>query len=159
MMTMKEKWEQMFTNLIKYKEENGHCNVPLRHDKLGRWVEKQRTKFRRKELSSWQIESLTSIGFEWKRQEHSKPRNPVSRETHDANFDDMVKRVVEYVEKEGHGWIPQRYEKDKQLANWAKNRRSEWKRGTMRQQQVDDLNKAGFVWQAKKGRSSKNSVI
>ena len=91
-----------------------------------------------------------------RRQEHSKPRNPVSRDTFDANFDEMVRRVADYVQKKGHGWIPQRYEEDRQLATWAKNRRSEWTRGTLSKKQVEDLNNAGFVWQAKKGRRPKH---
>ena len=157
---MREQWEAMFGRLKEYKREHGHCNVPSRrgedrdiipshHNKLGRWVEKQRTKFRTGDLSSSQIELLCSLDFEFKRQHQSKPRNPVSKVLRDAKFDDMLRRVVEYVEQEGHGWIPQRYEGNRKLACWAKNRRSEWKRGILQKNRVDDLNKAGFVWEAK----------
>jgi len=97
------KWEIVMGRLKDYKRENGNCNVPSHHDKLGRWVQKQRTKFRTVELSSSQIESLRSIDFEFERQEHSKPRNPVSGELIDANFYNILKRVVEYIEKRGHG--------------------------------------------------------
>lgn len=151
-MVNKESWETMFGKLEEYKKENGHCNVPTRRDKLGRWVEKQRTNYRKNKLSVSQIEVLDSIGFGWKLQNQSNPRNPVSKEFVDLNFNEMLRRVVDYVEREGHGWIPQRYEGDRQLGVWAKNRRSEWKRGTLSEERVEDLNKAGFVWEAKKGR-------
>ena len=162
---MREPWELMFHRLQEFKQEHGHCNVPSRrgfqyegpHDKLGRWVEKQRTKFRTGSLSSSQIEMLCSLQFEFKRQNQSVPRNPVSQELHDANFDYMLRRVVEYVDKEGHGWIPQRYEGDRKLAYWANNRRREWKKGTLAKNRVDDLNKAGFVWVAKRKSAYPNN--
>jgi len=162
---MREQWKTIFRRLKEYKREHGHCNVPSHrgdgrdnapsHDKLGRWVEKQRTKFRTGRLSPTRIELLRSLSFEFKRQQHSKPRNPVSTELRDTKFNTMLRRIVEYVEEQGHGWTPQRYEGGRELAFWAKNRRSERKRGMLSNDRIEDLTKAGFIWEAKKGRTPK----
>ena len=77
----------------------------------------------------------------------SKPRNPVStEELRDAKFNTMLRRIVEYVEEQGHGWIPQRYEGDRELANWARNRRSDRKKGMLSNDRIEALTKAGFIW-------------
>ena len=59
-------------------------------------------------------------------------------------------RVATFVEREGHGWIPQRCKKDGELGRWAKNRRSEKKRNKLSMERVKLLNDLGFVWEVRK---------
>ena len=63
---LKEAWKSRFRELVQYKAEHGDCDVPLRQGKLGQWVNTQRTFYRRKKLTSEQINRLGSIGFKWK---------------------------------------------------------------------------------------------
>jgi hypothetical protein len=60
-------WSEMFSELIKFNELNGHCRVPQRfaeNSKLGRWVARQRKSIRRKQLISERARLLEEIGFE-----------------------------------------------------------------------------------------------
>lgn len=61
----------------------------------------------------------------------------------------MLEKVVKFVEKEGHGYIPQRCKDDPELGVWCKNRRSEKRRGILSASKEEKLDKAGFVWSLK----------
>lgn len=81
-------WESKFAELIEYKNQEGHCNVPNTrgaHQPLGRWVMKQRGMYqamldgdraKQKGLTQERIEKLNSVGFEWRR--GTNPRKGVS---------------------------------------------------------------------------------
>jgi len=59
-------WSEMFSELIKFKELNGHCHVPQRlaeNPKLGRWAARQRASIRRKRLSKERARLLEQIGL------------------------------------------------------------------------------------------------
>ena len=60
-----ERFEEHFRDLVEYKSEFGNCNVPQKHPTLGRWVNKQRTKYNDKTLSRKQYDKLKSVGFCW----------------------------------------------------------------------------------------------
>jgi hypothetical protein len=70
------KWLESLAKVVKYKEENGNCNVPRkwkRDPTLGEWVHFQRRQFRlrqlnrRNHMTDERIHKLESIGFEWSR--------------------------------------------------------------------------------------------
>lgn len=143
-------WETRYKELQTYKKEHGSCRVPAHRDKLGRWVERQRTNYRMGKLDAEKIEKLDRIGFEWKLQSQRKPCYPVCSEFHDEAFKRMLEKVKAFVKKEGHCRIPQRYPADPQLGRWVKNRRSEKKHGTLDKDREKSLNEVGFEWQPKK---------
>lgn len=63
------KWEAMVSQLVAFKRDSGHCNVPKRWPKnpaLGKWVQKQRTSKRRRILARDRIAQLEGIGFQWR---------------------------------------------------------------------------------------------
>ena len=62
-------WEQMFSELERYKKENGDALVPATYEtaskvKLGSWVSVQRKKSA--QLSESRVSRLNSIGFIWR---------------------------------------------------------------------------------------------
>ena len=68
-------WEEMYTELVSFKERMGHCNVPIHAthpDLLARWVGHQRQEFKRFKyghphlIKLEQIDQLRKIGFSWK---------------------------------------------------------------------------------------------
>ena len=64
------KWNKMFVNLCKYKEEHGHCNVPFTYEKdpeLAYWVSVQRHVFRLRKIDQSRRQRLEEIGFTWNR--------------------------------------------------------------------------------------------
>jgi len=58
-----EKWNRLFIELVKYKEKNGHCNVPRRNGSIGKWIKNQRRLFKSKKLKADRDEKLVGIGF------------------------------------------------------------------------------------------------
>jgi hypothetical protein len=64
-------WEERLSELTDYHRIHGHCNVPQRNSKLGKWVSTQRTEkklYDREEGSQMtpaRIEALEGIGFQW----------------------------------------------------------------------------------------------
>jgi hypothetical protein len=74
--THKERWEQGFAALSKYRRRKGHCCPPghYRESKfnLGRWVISQR--YLKDDLSLERKRRLDKIGFVWNRRDHSWER-------------------------------------------------------------------------------------
>jgi hypothetical protein len=66
-----KKWEERFDDLLAYKDEHGHCQVPQSYPGLGPWVKRQRkegTQMRRNlksRLTQEKIDTLTAAGFVW----------------------------------------------------------------------------------------------
>ena len=63
-----ELWMGMYQKLVAYKDMHKNCMVPSRYQedpKLGRWVFKQRRKYKNEELLSKRVDLLKSIDFEW----------------------------------------------------------------------------------------------
>merc|ERR1712226_1179157 len=61
-------WEGMFTQLLAFREAEGHVAVKKKYDKnpaLGFWVNEQRIAKREGRLAGEQIERLDALGFEW----------------------------------------------------------------------------------------------
>jgi uncharacterized protein YdeI (YjbR/CyaY-like superfamily) len=57
------KWNRRFMELEKYKEMNGHCNIPTTNGSLGGWISYQRSLFKSKKLKADRHEKLVEIGF------------------------------------------------------------------------------------------------
>ncbi|WP_300869678.1 DEAD/DEAH box helicase family protein, partial [uncultured Clostridium sp.] len=60
-------WEESFESLLKFKEINGHLNVPKNDEylRLYSWISLQRTLYKRNILNEEFISKLNSIGFIW----------------------------------------------------------------------------------------------
>jgi hypothetical protein len=62
-----DRWETMYAELVVYKKDNGHCNVPHGNNPTpsGSWVAAQRQKRRNNKLSQERIAQLDALGFCW----------------------------------------------------------------------------------------------
>ena len=74
-------WEKRCSELSKYQQENGRCNVPRRYldnPQLANWVHKQRKTHRAGKLLEERRERLDEINFSWEatRGRPSAPREP-----------------------------------------------------------------------------------
>lgn len=64
-------WDAKFDLLVKFKEDNGHTNVPRTNKHLGNWVKQQRVHYKQysqntpSNMSFERIMSLESLGFNW----------------------------------------------------------------------------------------------
>ena len=59
--TIPDPWEEKYKELLRYKEENGHVDVPSDEGSLGKWVAEQR----KRPPEGEKKEKLDSLGFEW----------------------------------------------------------------------------------------------
>ena len=113
--TVGNKWYSRCEELMQFKQENGHCNVPHRCKKnkqLGAWVNTQRNKYKNSLLSKEYIECLGKLGYEW------SPRNK-SCQLWDQRYEELVK----YKKINGHCNITKMYKENKNLAQWTLNQR------------------------------------
>ena len=146
-----EHWENMFQQLVAYKETHGHAQVPSRWEaniKLSKWVETQRYEFTKlhrsanettegnecnakprasnanpnPRLTEDRIRRLESIGFEWRVKQKTK-------RYFDKQWDEMFQRLLLYREQHhGNTLIPKRYPPDPRLGTWAATQRVQYKK-------------------------------
>ncbi|CAB9507474.1 helicase [Seminavis robusta] len=69
-----ERWQEQYLNLVEYRRQEGHCNVPFEYKEksIGRWVSNQRETQAKNLLPSERKKLLDKIGFIWNVKEHNK---------------------------------------------------------------------------------------
>jgi hypothetical protein len=134
--------------LADYCNIHGHCNVPLSYSEntnLGQWVGNQRTQYRlhlegkASRLTTFRIQELDSLGFEWKRL--------------GAAWEDSLSQLVDYRKVHGHCDVPQSYtSKNAKLTNWVGTQRKQYKlhqqgeKSHMTPFRIQELERLGFEW-------------
>jgi hypothetical protein len=117
-----EKWDDRFQELLKFKEEFGHCLVPHRwsQDKvLARWVKRQRYQFKlkahgqRSTLTEKRRQALEKVGFVWS--------------SHHAIWDEKLQELKEFTRHHGHANVPSKYPQNRQLSIWVRSQRRQYK--------------------------------
>ena len=141
-------WNEMYSKLVAYYEEHGHCRVPTRSGKLGKWVKRQRqTKDKASgsnvQLTQEKIDRLNAIDFAWKADENIE------------SWDVMHEKLRAYKEANGDCLVPQ---SEGKLGRWVDFQRMRRKRAVGRLQkltteQVKMLDKLGFAWSKEEGNS------
>uniref|UniRef100_A0A7S3P091 Helicase-associated domain-containing protein n=1 Tax=Amphora coffeiformis TaxID=265554 RepID=A0A7S3P091_9STRA len=147
-------WDEMFRQLIEYKEKHGDCLVPSRYEtnlKLGKWVETQRyeyTKLKRAEANPNEKpeemnQEETKLGGkprvtnarlteERLRRLESigfewKVRNKMKR-YYDKQWQDMFDQLMDFKAKNGHTMVPKRFPDNPRLANWVHTQRIQYRK-------------------------------
>jgi len=123
-------WEKRFSELVRFKEEHGHCNVPRgwsENPALGTWVSSQRS--RRGKLSPDGVKRLEALGFEW---------DPLS-----ALWEKRFSELVRFKEEHGHCNVPKGGE-NPALGMWVSNQRQRAKKGRMADERRRRLEEIGF---------------
>jgi len=128
-------WEANFAALERFKQREGHCRVPVKHQegelKLGGWVNTQRTN--RHKLSPERSQRLDQLGFNWA---------PLD-EAWEVNFAALQR----FKQREGHCRIAQKHKEDGiKLGVWLNKQRS--KRDMLSPDRVQQLEQLGFSWNA-----------
>ena len=100
------RWEIMLEELRKFKDKEGHCNVPQSYSdnpELGRWVSTQRGQ--RLKMSKDRASKLDSIGFTWGLKQ-------------DSRWEIMFEELRKYKDREGHCNVPFKYSDNSELGRW-----------------------------------------
>ncbi len=128
-------WEQMFSELHKFKEKHGHCNVPQTYDDnpaLGTWSNNQRTLKKKNRLPEGRVHRLEEIGFIW------GPRDDV--------WEQMFAALRAFKQKLGHCNVPTVYNDNPVLGRWVDMQRQMKKKNRLPEERVQLLEKIGFIW-------------
>ena len=137
-------WDEMYAELVEYKEKNGHCKVPDSYKangkRVGKWVNNQRTQYKlftegkKSSMTQGRINKLNSLKFVW-----------VAKVTWEERFEELV----EYKEKNGHCKVPTG---NAGLGMWVSNQRTQYKlftegkKSKITQDRIDKLNGIRFDW-------------
>ncbi|WP_082192338.1 DEAD/DEAH box helicase [Chlamydia suis] len=130
-----EAWEENFLELKRFREEYGHCKVPVGYPQnlsLGVWVSNQRVVFKKGKLSEDKIARLKELGFVW----------DVFEEVWEKNFLELKR----FQEEHGHCKVPERYPQNPDLGSWVSNQRVDFKKGDLSEDRIVRLEELGFVW-------------
>jgi hypothetical protein len=140
-------WERQLTDLKEFREQEGHCLVPVRHSnlpKLGFWVKEQRRHYvlmkqgKQSHMSDERAAKLDSVGFCWNTQE--------------ASWLERFHDLSEYKRTKGHSVVPTKCQETQRLGSWVQHQRREYKKyrqgkpSHMTAERVEALDTLDFVW-------------
>jgi hypothetical protein len=137
-----DRWSEMFSRLQEYHESHGDCRVPdewPEDPKLARWVRTQRAQQVSGKLSSQRIDRLETLGFDW---QLARDIGEYERRI----WEQMFVNLKHYRESHGDTLVPQRWIKDRSLADWVSKQRSSHNRGLISPDRVQRLEQIGFEW-------------
>ncbi|HQZ87692.1 MAG TPA: Helicase associated domain protein [Gammaproteobacteria bacterium] len=126
-------WQFNYEALKLFKEQNNHCNVPLRYQKnkcLANWVAVQRKCYKNNKLSENKLKLLDAIGFEW---------NPL-----DANWHFNYEALKLFKEQNNHCNVSLKLNKD--LRYWVSVQRRCYQNNKISEKKLKLLNAVGFEW-------------
>ena len=112
-------FEERFNQLVRFKEEYGHCNVNKKYSEnpeLGLWCSRMRTMYNRVGngvksivLSKDKIERLEQVGFLWR-----------VADAVDAMFQKRCLELIAFRDVFGHCNVPQKYTANQPLGTWCR---------------------------------------
>ena len=130
------KWQEMFNLAKKYYEENGSLLL-IKDENLNKWIQEQRRAYKKAgtntNLSNKKIKQLESIGMVW--------------DVKEKEFSDMYELAQKYYEEHGNLLLPSQYTVNgNNLSSWVKERRKSYKKGTLSEEQIKQLEAIGMIW-------------
>lgn len=149
-------WGRHMTDLKKFREQTGHCHVPLNHPdfpKLGLWVKEQRRHYtllkqgKPSHMTQDRADELDKLGFVW--------------DTHEQVWTLRFRELAKFKESHGHCIVPTNYCR-KKLSTWVHHQRRQYKKAKeglpchITEERIKALESLGFVWfpRDQKGTSS-----
>jgi len=125
-------WEEMLSELTKFKVKHGHCNVQMSDNPLlFHWVIQQRTDRRQGIINEERIRRLDNLGFVWDPQK--------------AAWQEHLRELAQYKDQYGDCNVPRNCP-NRALVFWIMNQRQFRKRGKLSAEQISQLDELGFIW-------------
>ncbi|MDC3069748.1 Helicase associated domain protein, partial [Prochlorococcus sp. AH-736-D21] len=118
-------WGEYYEKLKIFKEEEGHLDIPSKHE-IGIWVVNQRKLFKENKISDVRVKLLDDIGFVWDTQKYRWQQN----------FQKLREKGLN--SKVGN--------QDPILRNWKAKQRLMYKRGELSRNKIELLESIGFNW-------------
>ena len=141
-----KRWDRSFALLSRYRAREGHCRVPSSHREehraLGKWISRQRTAYRKGELSNARKDRLGSVGMVWEVRLHQ------GRTWRSLMWDESFSLLSRYRAREGDCRVPQRHvEDDHALGRWVSRQRTAHRKGELSVSRKERLESLGMVWE------------
>ncbi|MFN0076302.1 MAG: helicase associated domain-containing protein, partial [Prosthecobacter sp.] len=133
-------WGRMFEQLLAYREQHGHCQVPAKwrvNPALGKWVLRQRWHNNRSSLPRDRKERLEQIGFAWKS----------DKLQYAQGWEERLAELVAFKERHGHLRVTMTNQTSAGLCHWRDNQRINFRNGTLTPERKARLDALGFDWQ------------
>ncbi len=128
-------WNEMFHDLIAFKEEHNHCNVPRGFEpnpQLSTWIGDIRKRKKKGQLSNEQVALLEAIDFDF------DPFTTLWNEKYDE--------LIAFEKEHNHCNVPQKYEQNPTLGAWCSTQRTRRKNGKLSDERIAQLEAVGFEW-------------
>lgn len=128
-------WRTNYLALLEYRHRCGHCRVPQdwkENPKLAKWVSTQRRWRALGKISQDRVALLEKIGFEW---------------SLGGTWDDRFAELCAFKERFGHTRVKAKWEENPLLGAWAVDQRYRRRRGELRKDYEDQLNRISFEWE------------
>ncbi len=123
-----DNWMEKYGQLIFYLEKNG-TQYPNQDHILGRWVDVQRTNYKKGNLRQSRIDLLNQIDFLW---------NP-----HEIKWNLRYQEAVQYFKQNGHLNIPRNHPI---LGPWIREQRNQYRKVNIPKSRIELLEQIGMVW-------------
>ena len=138
-------WEQNYSALRKYYEENGNINIPagyITEDgiKLHAWLQSIKTAYRNNRLSGQydeeQLVALEALGIDW-------------RTNSDILWERGYFKAKAYYDNYGNLDVPATFVDSQgyRLGRWISVQRDKFASGKMKQERIDRLNSLSMIWE------------
>lgn len=103
------KRETTFADLKRFRDEHGHCNIPITCGQLGRWASKQRSLQSAGKLSARRKARLDALAFDW--------------HPHESSWETMFAELKRFKHRFGHCKVPRGWNDNPRLAQWITSQR------------------------------------
>jgi superfamily II DNA or RNA helicase len=130
------RWRANYLALREYKERFGDCRVPQqwKHNRvLARWVQEQRRRYKRHQLSEERIALLNELAFDWS--------------TEVFTWEERFEELREYKEKYGNTRVPVKWRENPKLGKWVVSQRRKKRTNTLNPVHEKRLTELGFEWE------------
>ena len=131
-------WDEKFGELLAYRQENGHCNVPKRYKPnpaLGTWVLTMRQARKTGKLTTERKQRLEQVGFVW--------------DSLESEWERRFEELLAFREAQGHCDVLSTYKPNPALREWVSSIRKTRKTGKLATEREQRLEQVGFVWDSK----------
>ncbi|CAJ1935227.1 unnamed protein product [Cylindrotheca closterium] len=147
-------WESRFKDLVQFKQEHGHCNVPRRYKanpKLGVWVCSIRQQMARGTLNKAKMERLNELDFQWRITVIKGGQiNPQIANRNKSSSSDPWMEHFQHLksikERTGECSPPVPATTHRKLTKWMDRQRRERNKGRLSKEKQKKLNSIGFQW-------------
>lgn len=141
-------WTQTYHELLAYREEHGHCNVPMSYGNLGLWVFNQRAHYnsyqrgQKSHLTESRLQMLQAIGFAFDLGQQISSAA-------DERWRSRLSELKEYAES--FGTLNVRQSHNPSLYNWVQRQKAcyrsklEGKKSPLTAEREDALRAIGFL--------------